>query len=153
MPVTDITLDIVTFKSLFPEFSLKDDTLLTNQLNLACISTNEYKGVKSRCGQNEQYLAIYLYLAHQMKITGLLDADPAATGDCIGGIKKKVKSKNDEIEFDTSTMTEIDFGSTRYGIQLRDILTRCSFGAGAMKCGSCCAPNAGSTYVYIQESK
>lgn len=139
MPLTDIALDVATFKSLFPEFSLKDDTLLANQLNQACIAVNEYKGLKSRCGQNEQYLAIYLYLAHQMKISGLLDSDPAVTGECIGGIKKKVKSKNDEIEFDTSILTEIDFGSTRYGLQLQDILARCSFGAGAMKCGACCA--------------
>lgn len=132
MALSNITLDTTTFTTLFPEFETVDPVILDAQLLKTCLSTNEYKGVARTCGQNQQYYAIYLHMAHNLTLADRF------SGDCDKTPVKKEKSKNDEIEY--SRDPKIDGGTgletTRYGQELKSLLASCTAGVGFMTCGS-----------------
>ncbi len=130
---TSLTLDVTTFQELFPEFADTDFTTLEAQLRKSCLSTKEYKGVKANCGQDQQYYALYLHMAHNLTLAARF------SGDCTTTPVKKEKSKNDEIEYavDPTVLGGTGLESTRYGVELQDLLRGCSAGVGAMSCGYC----------------
>lgn len=132
-----LTLDVTTFQDLFPEFLDADFTVLEAQLRRTCFATNEYKGVKSNCGQDRQYYALYLHMAHQLALTDRF------SGDCEKTPVVKEKSKNDEIQYavDPKIVGGTGLESTRYGQELIELLRACSTGIGYMTCNAstyCC---------------
>lgn len=133
MAITDIQLNTTQFTDLFPEFADLDPLVLDAQLLKTCISTNEYIGVKQNCGQNRQYYAIFLRMAHELLLAKRL------SGDCEDSPIEKVKTKNDEVMYavDKAKFSDTGLDATRYGVELKQLLNSCSVGVGYMSCGSC----------------
>ncbi len=140
MALTDITLDTAQFTDLFPEFVDEDPLVLESQLTKTCLSTNEYVGVKANCGQNRQFYAIFLHMAHNLTLAKRL------SGDCETTPIKTVKTKNDSVTYavDDKVAGGTGLDATRYGVELKQLLSSCSVGLGFMTCGSC----PPSTYQY-----
>jgi hypothetical protein len=102
------------FINYFPEFEDLDEDDIQIQIDKTVLITNSYRGI---CHMGRRQLAVALNVAHQVTIQNRL-----RNGE--EGGKKKIKSYNEEIEFNVSS-EEAGSGlqSTIYGRELLELLS------------------------------
>lgn len=107
-------VDPTSFLTAFPAFSSKTTEELSLSISQAYIETDGYIGLS----EDKRDLAVSLYAAHLLKLEEL-----QALRDAGKGAVKKVKSKNDEIEFAVAnSASEFELSTTSYGKRLERLI-------------------------------
>lgn len=101
------------FIAKFPAFELLDQVIVESMIEQVTLEHNSFAGLPIEVQPQAIALASAHYLVVEQKVGG---AD--ATGDV-----KRIKSRNDEIEYAKANSSPNDWALTSYGIRLQRLLT------------------------------
>ncbi len=106
-------MDYAAFIDYFPELSSTDEAIVSNAIRNVLLENNGYIGIEQ---EPVREYAIALHAAHYITVDArVLSGNP--------GVMKRVKSRNDEIEYAiASNQSGYDLGSTIYGIRLERLI-------------------------------
>jgi Protein of unknown function (DUF4054) len=113
---------ILTYSSFvgnFPEFATLSEPQVQGMISQTEIEVNEYEGLS--CEPETQQLAIALHVAHSLTIQS------RQTAYGFAGPVKRLKSRNEEIEFGGDGLSSPSLQSTSYGQRLLSLLQKFQF--------------------------
>ena len=117
----EITLTLQEFLISFPAFSSTDANLMLQTIDQVLIETDGYNNLSK---ESISKLAVKLHVAHLLELSNRLTSQYAVGGQSV----KKLKTKNDEIEFNVAQGSLYDFATTSYGQRLEALLDKNSVG-------------------------